>query len=213
MRAIFLGILMVASSVSATPGLARADSKPGDPTKEQMEAAKKAYAQVGGELIPYKHPLTKATYAQFNFDKKTKSLTDEDLKDLPDLPIAFMLDFESCAKVTDNGLKHLKKLKNLHGLGLRGTQVTDAGLKDIKDLPLIDLVLGQTKVTDGGLKELRGLKNLVVLWLHDTNITDAGLKELKELKNLRDLDLSKSKVTKDGVKELQKVLPSCEIRS
>jgi hypothetical protein len=75
----------------------------------------------------------------------------------------------------------LAELKNLQKLGLGGTKVTDAGLKELvglKSLQTLDLRF--TKVTDAGLKELAGLKSLQRLGLHSTKVTDAGLKELRK---------------------------------
>jgi hypothetical protein len=40
--------------------------------------------------------------------------------------------------------------------------------------------LWDTNVTDAGVKDLKELKNLTGLDLHNTKVTDAGLKELKE---------------------------------
>ena len=82
---------------------------------------------------------------------------------------------------------------------LRGTEVTDADLKDLKDFKSLRmLTLRQTGVTDAGLKELKELKNLDWLDLSTTKVTDAGLSELKELKNLRVLQLSGTPVTITG---------------
>src|SRR5437879_1742866 len=50
------------------------------------------------------------------------------------------------------------------------------------DKPVIGVSLSRTKVTDANLKELKELNQLTTLDLGDTNVTNAGLKELKELK-------------------------------
>src|SRR5271170_1713675 len=64
------------------------------------------------------------------------------------------------------------------GLDLYGTQVTDAGLKDLKELKNLTLLnLGFTQVTDAGLKDLKELKNLTSLNLQDTKVTDKGVDE------------------------------------
>ena len=73
------------------------------------------------------------------------------------------------------------------------------------------LNLSGTQVTDAGLKELDGLKNLHTLHLGGTKVTDRGLKELVGLKNLHTLDLSFTAVTDAGLAELQKALPACKI--
>src|SRR5947209_7412588 len=41
-----------------------------------------------------------------------------------------------------------------------------------------------TQVTDAGLMELKDLKQLTTLYLNSTKVTGAGLKELKDLKQL-----------------------------
>jgi Leucine-rich repeat (LRR) protein len=45
------------------------------------------------------------------------------------------------------------------------------------------LDLKDTNVTDAGLKELKHLKNLEELNLVGTKVTDAGMKELKNIKH------------------------------
>ncbi len=74
------------------------------------------------------------------------------------------------------------------------------------------LGLHGTKIRDAGLKELSKMKQLKVLALSSTQITDAGLNEVAKLKQLEHLFLGDSKVTKAwrGVAELKKTLPQCE---
>src|SRR5436190_19869988 len=73
--------------------------------------------------------------------------------------------------------------KPVVGVNVRATDLTDAGLKELKGFKRLQtLDLSQTKVTDAGLKELKGFKRLRTLILIQTQVTDAGLKELKELK-------------------------------
>ena len=58
--------------------------------------------------------------------------------------------------VTDEGLKHLKNLKNLRILMLSDTQVTDAGLEHLKQLPnLREVHLDGTPTTAAGREKLR----------------------------------------------------------
>src|SRR5438270_435213 len=92
--------------------------------------------------------------------------------------------------------------KPVIGVNLTGRGVTDAGLKELKDLEqLTSLYLAYTKVTDAGMKELKDLKQLTSLNLAETNVTDAGLKELKHLKQLTSLNLAETNVTDAGLKE------------
>jgi internalin A len=72
--------------------------------------------------------------------------------------------------------------------------------------PVVGVDLDRTKVTDADLKELKELKSLRKLDLTGTKVTDAGVKELKVLKSLEVLFLTGTKVTDEGVKELKAAL-------
>ncbi len=123
----------------------------------------------------------------------------------PGAPVVVGVDFHF-TEVTDAGLKELKKLKSLQSLDLTDTKITDAGLKELKELKsLQSLDLTDTKITDAGLKELKELKSLQELDLSGTKVTDAGLKELKELKSLQRLNLFGTSVTDAGLKELKEL--------
>jgi repressor of nif and glnA expression len=164
--------------------VAWAEDPPKEPTAEQLKEAKDAFAKIGADYKAVTDPQTKRVTHSFKMPEKTQ---DADLKNLPNPPFAFRL-------------------------ALIGTQVTDTGLKELKDLKnLTGLRLANTKVTDVGLKELKGLKSLTELGLYGTQVTDVGLKELKDLKNLTVLRLTGTQVTDAGVKELQEALPNCEI--
>ena len=77
--------------------------------------------------------------------------------------------------------------------------------------PVIGVNLAGTQVTDASLKELKDLKQLTTLNLAFAQVTDADLKELKDLKQLTSLNLIHVKVTDDGVAALRKALPGCKI--
>ncbi len=85
-------------------------------------------------------------------------------------------------------------------------QLTEADLAKVTELSL-----GGTQITDAGLKEVAKLQKLKELYLNGTQITDAGLKDLAKLQKLEELYLLGTRVTKAGVAELKKALPSCEI--
>ena len=56
--------------------------------------------------------------------------------------------------------------------------------------PIVGVSFFATEVTDAGLKEMKELSSLQSLSLSATKVTDAGLKELKKLKSLQSLDLA-----------------------
>jgi len=99
-----------------------------------------------------------------------------------------------------------------YSAGLRGPDVTDAGLVYLAQMTSLKfLLLSGPQVTDAGLTHLKEMTSLLELTLKDTEVTDAGLVHLKGLASLQKLDLSGSKVSGAGVKDLQTALPKCEI--
>ena len=90
----------------------------------------------------------------------------------------------NCSEFTDTSLKsalpHLKVLNSLRALDLGFTEVTDAGLSDVAELPTLEeLELTQTAVTDAGLPHLRQLKKLRMLDLDRTEVTEGGIRDLR----------------------------------
>ena len=117
-------------------------------------------------------------------------------------------------QIGDQGLAHLKGLREMQDLVLSSTQITDAGLVHVQEMvELHTLQLnGCENLTDTGIVHLSGLKNLQVLNLNATQITDAGLPHLARLTNLQQLDLGNClKVSMDGIQTLQAELPACTI--
>ena len=116
----------------------------------------------------------------------------------------------------DDGLKQAAKamagMKGLQTLDISGTQVTDAGLKELALLKgLRKLRISAMPLTDAGLGVLKELKDLEYLDLNATKVTDKGVKDLAALKTLKQLLLLGSEVTDKGFNELKASLPDCQI--
>jgi outer membrane lipoprotein-sorting protein len=59
-------------------------------------------------------------------------------------------------RITDDGMKHVQRLRRLVLLNIAGTEVTDAGLKHLASLPtLTALNVAETQITDAGIAELK----------------------------------------------------------
>jgi hypothetical protein len=102
--------------------------------------------------------------------------------------------------------------KSAYFVNLGNTQVTDAGLEQLKGLSqLKELLLNGTKITDAGLEQFQGLSQLKELSLGGTKVTDAGLEHIKGLNQLRVLVYGGSHVTNEGVNKLHQALPNCTI--
>ncbi len=76
---------------------------------------------------------------------------------------------------------------------------------------LTRLYLRGTRITDNGLKHLNGLTKLEKLDLAETGITDAGLVHLSGLSSLKKLYVRETRVTQAGVRNLKQALPNVEI--
>ena len=121
----------------------------------------------------------------------------------PSWPKLRSLSLTSC-RGGDLGM--LRNVSALTFLGLTSYDITDAGLKDLRNMPnlaSLDLSLC-IYITDEGLKELGGLSCLTSLRLVSCDgITDEGLKGLGHMPNLTSLNLpSCSKVTDAVLKDL-----------
>lgn len=119
--------------------------------------------------------------------------------------------------ITDEGLERLTAWKGLEDLHLHNcAKITDDGLAHLKELPsLRKLTLlqgansGTLPVTDSGLAHVADLRQLQELWISRVPITDAGLDQLREMPNLERVLLYKTKATEAGVRRLCEALPDC----
>jgi len=84
---------------------------------------------------------------------------------------------------------------------------------DIQEVKV--LYLHGTQITDAGLKEVAKLQNLKTLVLANTQITNEGLRHLMGIasqdQRLTYISLVNTKVTADGAAALRKFLPECEV--
>jgi hypothetical protein len=115
--------------------------------------------------------------------------------------------------VTDAGLALIVELPNLGDLWLRSTKVTNAGLKQLQSVQgLWRLSIGSPEITDDGLIHIAGLKNLSGLSVHDAPVSDFGVKQLGSLPRLRQLTLASTKVTDAGVNALKQLRPQLTVQ-
>ncbi len=157
--------------------------------------------------------------------------TDDTLASVEDLDR--LIEFNLAAagnntKLTEAGLAHLRRLKNLRIVRIGDARVNDAALGDLARLPqlqelfllhtdgitdtgwanlakmteLRDLVLGSTGITASATRHLASLTKLRSLDVFANPITDAGLPWLEDLKALHKLSLSETGITDAGLSHL-----------
>lgn len=169
--------------------------------------------------------------------KNSRSLADDQtLEQISCLTSLETLELGWSEKITDEGLRHLRGLKNLKTLYLYRTRLRGPGLKYIAELPhlqtlvLVDshiddsamiffkhmqelstLHLGNTQITDASLPEIAKSRSIKLLTLDNTEISDVGLKALEQLSILEHLDVARTNVSLAGVTDFRKVLPRCNV--
>ena len=168
--------------------------------------------------------LNRCPYAEWSFGKPVTlnfmdpldnfHLTDDDLAVVGKISSLRLLRISYAPNVTDNGIRHLSKLKELRGLVLSNTRLTDAGLKHLKPLHnLTGLGLRGNNITNEGLVHLLALSKLRRLELAGTNVTDAGLPILEKLPNIHFLTLGPTKpgLSAEALEKLRRAKPQWDV--
>ncbi len=185
--------------VPAKPNLAMPPQ--GDLPSGGEDTARGYYAAVHFTIFPAKKlrtlPMREQCHRLWIEDP---NLTDDDLLELSQLKHLQWLVIRG-SKLTDSGLKHLVGLQEIQRLNVTYDKgITGAGMKELANLAnLQSLNLAGTGVTDQGLKELARLKKLQHLNIQRTEVTDSGLRELVGLKNLSTLYVGNTQVTDKGL--------------
>ncbi|OAI57722.1 hypothetical protein AYO47_01645 [Planctomyces sp. SCGC AG-212-M04] len=110
-------------------------------------------------------------------------------------------------RLTDDALAPLSKITGLRRLHLSGSQVTPAGLRAIRNVPLLALRIENTKsVTMGSIVEC--FPELRELSIKRCSLADGDMAQLKTLKHIEVLDLSTNspgQLTKAAVLDLPRL--------
>ncbi|MFI5310772.1 MAG: ankyrin repeat domain-containing protein [Gemmatimonadales bacterium] len=81
--------------------------------------------------------------------------------------------------LTDDGIRHLARMRELRHLDLSGTQVTDRGLEALRELPALESVfLAWTHVTDAGVAAFSRARHLQRVDLTGTRTGDGAVQSL-----------------------------------
>ncbi|QGQ22043.1 protein kinase [Gimesia benthica] len=177
---------------------------------EQLISLDLSSSQIDDAGLGY---LTGLTKLEKLFIHANHQITDEGLKHLKGMRDLQVLTVTN-GQITDEGIMYLQGMRDLEVLNVGGTGITDAGLKQIaRHKNLVELLVYNIRITDAGLEQLANLKKLNDLSLIAIPVTDAGLKHLYGLQQLEKLELQQTQVTPEGIAALQKALPECKIAS
>ena len=114
--------------------------------------------------------------------------------------------------IGDEGIRHLAEHKQLTRLSLNSSTVTDAGLRHLATLlELESLRLGSSSISGSGLRELAKLPNLRFLILQNAQIEDDALTLLRTMKSLESLYIQGNPLEGHGVADLKAELPGLHI--
>ncbi len=107
------------------------------------------------------------------------------------------------ARLSDEGLRHLRNQPALESLMIRGLKVGEAGVAHLADLKKLRVLNASLVMDDASLVHLRDLHSLERLGLYSCpGITDKGVAHLEGLANLRFLQLQFTKTGDDGLARL-----------
>ena len=82
--------------------------------------------------------------------------------------------------ITDHGLMHVSRLKNLESLVLFNTDVTDKGIAYLTNLKKLQyLKISSTRITDASIPDLEKLRSLKQFWISGTDNSTSGVEQLK----------------------------------
>ena len=107
-----------------------------------------------------------------------------------------------CTELTDAGLLNLRHIRHLQELQITGQDFTGSALAQLDLRDLRSLTLGSKRLNDAVLPALAGCTHLETLALRDSRVTDAGLLNLRNLHNLRGLGLESPLLTGRTLAEL-----------
>jgi hypothetical protein len=110
-----------------------------------------------------------------HLDLSSTRIEDDRLSGLRGLTALERIDFPNNPRLTGAFFEHVADLPNLKSVVVRGCGITDVGLSHLKDARGVqDLMLDNTRVSDAGLPNLRGLP-IRAMDLSSTNVSDEGL--------------------------------------
>lgn len=116
--------------------------------------------------------------------------------------------------VSEEGMRAIARLKNVHELDLSETNADDRMILALEGLTdLRSLNLRKTLISDKCIAHLEQHRRLQFLDLSKTMITDAAIPALVKLSHLSQIELQETKISIEGIRELKGKLSHARINS
>jgi Leucine-rich repeat (LRR) protein len=165
-------------------------------------------------IIPYRRSSWQGKIEKLrSLELCYSTVRDSQLARLTKLPYLLELNLDSCP-VGDWALGHLADngvTPNLQTLDLADTDVTDSGMIHIaKFKQLKHLSLFYCNISNNGLRHISKLEHLETLNLDSRDISDDGLRHLSQLKRLKSLDIFSGRITDSGCGHIAMIGASLE---
>jgi hypothetical protein len=113
-------------------------------------------------------------------------------------------DIDVIVILSDAEMARIDRTARINKLKLTGPGVSNAALKDVRDLASVNLLsIENTQITNAGLGLLADASNVHSLRLWQRDLDDSGLKQVKKLPALEGLDLEGTSVAGEDLDQLK----------
>lgn len=150
-----------------------------------------------------------------HIDADRADLGDDWLIGLPPLDKLTFLSLDDTEGITDAGIEHIAKHRNLEHVFLSYTQLTDVGMKHIQSLKSLRRAWFEgTNITDASMAGFRLMPNIQEIGIAFTAVTTDGLMELADIRNLKKVGAKGcDNITADGIRRFMTLQPNCIVET
>lgn len=150
-----------------------------------------------------------------SIDADRADLGDDWLIGLPPMEKLKFLSLDESKGITDNGIQHISKHRNIEQVFLSYTGLTDEGMKSIHSLNSLQRAWFEgTKITDASMAGFRLMPNIREIGIAFTEVTTEGLMALSDIRTLKKVGIKGCEnITADGVRRFKARNPDCFVET
>ncbi len=146
-------------------------------------------------------------------DADRADLGDDWLAGLPPMENLIFLSLDESEHITDAGIRHIAKHRNIRSLFLSYTQLTDEGMKELQSLQHLKRFWFEgTKVTNASMAGFRTMPNIGEVGLAYTEVSSEGFMQLNGIRTLTKVGIRGCKnISVDAARSFKNQNPDCEV--